>query len=264
MSETAAPASPAPSDTPDKPSWDRARATFSAAYLHALEPIIRASQTDIVSWSTSGLIIEPVESGGVILVATDGRAFAAVFDPDAHASRAMRLTIPDSTFVAATPPKPIPMWSEGENLEIEQPEWAQPGIIWAWGLSICVIPKMHLPGESPEHSPMLGSESLELGNTYAGGYRLHPEPPKLNWRGLLGRERSPSDGRVAVIPEVLGRLDRFSPLFNAPLRLDLGGPMQPIIVTAVGVENFVGMVMPCNSPLPGEPIPAWARAEAEA
>lgn len=264
MSETAAPASPVPSDTPEKPSWDRASATFNAAHLHALEPIIRSAQSNIRFWKTSGLIIEPVEAGGAILIATDGHAFAAIFDPDARASRAMRLTIPESTFVTAAPPKPVPMWNEGENYEIDLPEWAQPGIVWAWGLSINVIAKMHLPGENPEHAPMLGSEGAERGNTYAGGYRLHPEPPTLNWRGLLGRKREPSDGSVPVIPEVLGRLERFSPLFGAPLRLDLGGLTQPIIVTAVGVENFVGMVMPCNSPLTGDPIPAWARAEVQA
>nr|WP_254803843.1 hypothetical protein [Methylobacterium sp.]USU34618.1 hypothetical protein NG677_23630 [Methylobacterium sp.] len=56
------------------------------------------------------------------------------------------------------------------------------------------------------------------------------------------------------LPGVLGRPDCISLLFDAPLRLDLGGLTQPIIVTVVGVENFVGMVMPFNTPLTGEPI----------
>lgn len=101
-------------------------AHFHAKYLHALEPIIRLSQTDLSAAlrNVSGLMIEPCSQGGVILSATNGRVLAAVRDPDGRADRLARITIPDVLFTAATPAKPLVLNGYGEEIEIPMPEWA--------------------------------------------------------------------------------------------------------------------------------------------
>lgn len=239
--------------------FDRSVARFQARYLHALEPIIRSAQ-ECESWSMkAGLIVEPCDTGGVILVATDGVTLAVIHDPKGRATRVMRITIEDGTFEAVTPRPPVTMWSEGEPVDIPQPDWAQPGIVMAWGLACGVFPVMHLPGADPRFSPLLHEAMAEEGNEYTGRYRIHADPPALPWRKMLGTERGTATGCIHLFPHHADRFTRMAALLGTPLQFNLGDPKKPILISAPGHPEFIGAVMPAIAVATDDPIPIWAR-----
>lgn len=240
--------------------YDRSIARFTAKHLIALEPITRASQDRIERFSISGLIVEPDPDGGVFLIATDGSVLAVIRDRTGRVSRRLRLTIDDATFAAARPPSPVRMWSEGETCEIDLPEWAQPDQVMAWGLSCMVFPAMHLPGDDPLHSPILGHSPAEEGNVYRGGYRMHADPVDIPWRRTVSRAHTPGDGRVHLAPTVVALFAGIQDAYDTPLQFDIGTSDGAIVVSAPGHPDFIGAMMPAPVAVTDDPVPAWARA----
>lgn len=152
------------------------------------------------------------------------------------------------------------MWEEGETFEVDPPEWMQPGIVWAWGLAAYVLPKMHIPGEDPENSPALGRVEIEEGNVYAGGYRLHPEPPKFDWRKLFHLEREAAAERLNVYPRSIAVFERIERLFGEGCQLGIGGQNQAILLSIPGRPEFAGAMMPNRIAPDFSPLPAWLSA----
>lgn len=253
---------------PDKPglSYNKFSAIFRADLLHALEPIIRSSQCDWRGFSREGLFIEPCSEGGVLLIATDGVSLAAVRDPDGKATGNGHVTIPDVIFAAATPPKPVSAWSEGDTLALPLPEWAQPGKVYLWGLAAWVLPQMPLPDEDETH--LLAHAPIEDGNVYAGGYRIHTDCLTLPWRRIFsGAAAACERTQVWLDPAKLGMFSRAFDLFRQTkddgsvrggLNLSLSAD-KAIILRLLNVVDFVGAIMPMDGDdLPAEP--SWAAA----
>ena len=241
-------------------SFDKAVARFHPRYLHALEPLIRASQDNVLRWSTAGLIVEPVASGGVLLVTTDGGSLAAIHDAAGRATRPMRLTIPDALFDAVTAPAGVSMFDQGTTFAMDLPEWAQPGEVYAWGLAAYVLPKMPHPHFRRGDDSLLASVGAEEGNTYAGGYRIHKEPPTLDWRRIFAADRVGIASHINFYPDRLDRFSRIERLSHGKgLEIAIAGPTQALILTVPGLPEFVGAMMPNSTPIEAAALPDWAR-----
>ena len=241
-------------------SYEKAKASFQARYLYALEPLIRASQGDVMRLGTSGLIVEPVETGGAVLVTTDGHFLAAIFDDAARATRPMRMTISDYLFDAVKPPPGVKFFDQGNTFEMPMPEWAQPGEVYAWGLAAYVLGLMPHPSFETEDGGILASISAEKGNVYAGGYRIHRDPPTLPWRRIFAGERRPTASRLNVYPQVLARFDRIERLFREGVEVVVAGDQQPLILTVPGHPEFIGAIMPNSVPIEAPDLSSWIAA----
>lgn len=233
------------------PAWTR----FQAKHLHALEPIIRSSQRRLSCWSVAGLMVEPIATGGAVLVVTDGGTLAAIFDPNARASRPLRITVPDELFSAVTPPPGVKMYAPGEPCTVDLPEWAQPGQVYAYALSAMVFGQMPHPCDEGEDY-ILASIHAEDGNTYAGGFRIHKEPPTLNWRATLAKPRTGAPGRINLYPHILAHFDRIEALFRTGMEMSFGGADEAVILT-VPEAPFIGAVMPNKYDIEAPATPAW-------
>lgn len=244
----------------------RFSAGFHAKYLHALEPIIRSSQEDDRYFDRDGLWVEPCAEGGVLLIATDGVCLAAVRDPEGHATQAMRVYIPDAIFTAVAPPPPVTAWSQGEKLAVPLPEWAQPRSVFFYELAAMVSPAMHHPSEEPEWSFLLGEATVEEGNHYRGGYRLHETKP-LPWRKVLASTSQAGVGEIAIDPGRLGMFDRLFRLFfrhdpeggrSGSLIMSLGATEGAVRIQILNAPDFVGAFMPLKkTAVPA--IPEWSK-----
>lgn len=246
----------------------RFAAQIHAKYLHALEPIIRLSQTDFsaVSRNISGLMIEPCSEGGAILSATNGKVLACIRDPSGKANRPARVTIPDRLFMAATPPKPLALNDQAAEIEIPMPEWAQPGtVVLTSGFGV-VLQQMPLPGVTE-----LGS----LGSAYgpvdervfmSGEYRVHDDKHLLKWRKIFSRERKPHEGEPAPIDPILfAWFDRLIDLHRnkedgSPrlVYLDHGAVGAATYIRVEGAPDFIGAIGPMFDGSPPPEIPVWA------
>lgn len=233
------------------------------------------------------LFIEPHPDGGVLLIATDGRAMGVVHDADGAATAARAVTLPPSLVEACHFPDMPTFRDQGDTIRPVPPP---PTIVPDWvsfsdvGASVWTqeVPLAN-PDDETTGCPLV-SVTPTPGNVWHGDdYRVIDET--LPWRKAL---RGPWSTPPANVWLDLGLLAPFAAILTA--RLEAGGeeegytaarllfgdggarlpgkskrlvsPVNALLVSVAGLPEFVGVVMLCHPPAVADwaALPAWVAA----
>ncbi len=160
-----------------------------AKYLHILKPIVdEANKRESARFWNGALSIEPAETGGVYLSATNGHAMAVIHDVDGRANAPMTLDIPDAAYSISKGPEPTSMTFEGESYTLPAPAWAQPGTAYFYDAGIHISPIMRHPDwdeESDYFQPALYSRSASMRDHNCGVDYRASLGISWDWRATL-------------------------------------------------------------------------------
>jgi hypothetical protein len=242
------------------------RARFKAKHLHALREIIANSRGRSFC-GPAGLYLEPCEQGGVLIIATDGHALAALRDPDGEVNKPFKVHLPKAFVDRCAPPAPVAVFCEGPD-EIELPEWAQPGEVYLYEIAAMLFSQMNHPKfEDLKYAPVLANLPIETGNHWREtDYRVEEPRETFSWRRPL--EAAPAPGeRFYLQPSVFAT---FQPIFeqacrdaDKPLALALE-PRENMVIRVFidGFPDFVGVVIGMT-PFTPPPLPLFAAEPAK-
>jgi hypothetical protein len=240
-----------------KPHSDaRISARFKAKYLHALRYILDNAEAHFYR-THYGLFVEPAPDGGVILVACEGRALAAIHDASGVASRPFHAFLPKQFRDRCGPPEPV-TFDDDIRCAVDMPEWAQPGDIHLTDDCASLFPQMDHP-EFLSEPPALARAMPAIGRTWRADEYRADDGPFPDWRKIFEAERAPAS-RAFLAP---GLYAAFEPLrelsadahdgIMPSASIAFGGESAAAIVTIDGLPNFVGAIMPMtpfDAPLP--------------
>lgn len=225
---------------------------------------------DSAEWcvTCAGMQVEPHPQGGVTVMATDGHAMLAVYDPTGRASRPAIVCLPRRLVDACARPRLPKLHAEGEDVTPPVPGWMLPKTLALWSHAAWVLPDVvdHDPG----HDGVLAHASLATGGTIRFGheYRELAREPS-DWRSVLPETPYPLTTAGVLGQEYWRRFGAAADVLGAQgLRISgCGeGAMAPRVVEFIGVRHAVGVLMPVDpraipeDALPPKPeVPAWAR-----
>ena len=209
-----------------------------------------------------GWYVEPHPDGGVIVVATDGRAIGIMLDKAGYANAGCYLYATDGLKAAITPPKPLIGFCEGDMVEVDPREIEVPGDVYATEAGVFIQHKGDYEDADQQFS--LYHEMAEYGSVWAGGYRLIAET--MDWRRIPDSFTTPSPSLVYLDPALLASFARVKENgWFVHTQADASGVYR---VSHPFVTDFVGFIMPCRRDGDAKPIdPDWftkARAQSEA
>lgn len=228
-------------------------ARFKAKYLHALRLILDEAEEGSLMRGV-GLLIEPALDGGVLLIATDGRALAVIHDATGHASRPFRALLPKRFRERCAPAKPLEVFLEGEDA-IELPEWAQPGDVHLFDICAVLFPQMNHPDIGDDFdAPALANVRAAGGETWRReDYRLD-DRPLLDWRKPFSESTTDTVPHAHLSPSLFAVFHPFRELganehhgFLPGLALKFGEGTAPAIVKIEALPNFIGAITPLRA-----------------
>ena len=149
-------------------------AIFNADLIPFLRPVVDAQE--IMPEKYRSIVVEPCESGGVTVSATNGSVAVSAHDPDGGASGPIRFTAPSQFFDACITPPEFRLQWEGEFCEIEGgvPDFATPGLVHVTGICLLVMPQGQPEGTDADDGGALFSWPVSTGNTFReGDYRIY-------------------------------------------------------------------------------------------
>jgi len=202
-----------------------------------------------------GWYVEPHPEGGVIVVATDGRAIGVMIDRSGHASTGCFIYATDGLKAAVAPPKPLIAFGEGDAWPIDPRDIEVPGDVIATSVGVFVQHKGDYEDEDNQFS--LYTEMAEYGSIWSGGYRLIAET--MNWRRIPDAFGKPEPSTVYLDPSLLVRFSRVRDqgwfVYTQADRdavYRVSHPLEP---------DFVGFIMPCRTEsVPAPAYPDWFQA----
>lgn len=234
-------------------------ARVSASILHRLSGLL--ADRDDCACRTGfgrhmwGWYVEPHPDGGVIVVATDGRAIGVMIDRSGHASAGCFIYATDGLKAAVAPPKPLIGFNEGDSWPVDPRAIEVPGEVYATTAGVFVQHSGDYEVEDNQFS--LYAEMAEFGSVWAGGYRLIAET--MDWRRIPNAFTAPEPSFAYLDPSLLARFSRVRDQgWFVYTQADRDGvyrvahPLEP---------GFVGFIMPCRTDSVPQPTdPDWFQA----
>lgn len=231
-----------------------ASARVSASALYRTSALL-ASRDDVAFRSGFGRhlwgwYVEPHPDGGIIVVATDGKAIGILRDVGGYASAGCYIYATDGLKAAVAPPKPLVGFNEGDTVEVPPRLIETPGMVYATEAGVFV---QHSGSyEDDDNKFSLYCEMAEHGSIWSGGYRLINET--MTWRQIPDAFTTPQPGIVYLDPELLARFSRVRGSgWFLYTQADKGGVYR---VAHPAEPDFVGFIMPCRTdgaPAPSDP-----------
>lgn len=231
-----------------------ASARVSASALYRTSALL-ASRDDVAFRSGFGRhlwgwYVEPHPDGGIIVVATDGKAIGILRDVGGYASAGCYIYATDGLKAAVAPPKPLVGFNEGDTVEVPPRLIETPGMVYATEAGVFVQHSGSYEDDDNQFS--LYCEMAEHGSIWSGGYRLIAET--MTWRQIPDAFTTPQPGIVYLDPELLARFSRVRGSgWFLYTQADKGGVYR---VAHPAEPDFVGFIMPCRTdgaPAPSDP-----------
>lgn len=199
-----------------------------------------------------GWYIEPHPQGGVIVVATDGRAIGILLDVSGYATKGCYLYATSGLKAAVAPPKPLVGFNEGDVVEVPPRLIETPGMVFATEAGVFVQHSDSYEVEDNQFS--LYAEIAEHGSIWSGGYRLIAET--MDWRRIPDSFTKPQPGIAYLDPSLLARFSRVQPSgWFLYTQADQAGVYR---VAHPAEPDFAGFIMPCRtSGAPASVDPDW-------
>lgn len=207
---------------------------------------------------TDYIRFEPHPDGGALIIATDGKAMAVIHDREAACSHPISLKLPPHIIAACRTPDLPKLYSEGDEVAMEVPDWMVPGYLLAHYAGVHVHPKADIDA-------CFAMAIRTQGNIHReDDYRAKSVYPK--WRGALPNPANRGTGPACRIIN-LAYLGNFFAGFVGLQGVDynalyfdfLGSASDAVIVRHFEMEEFFGLIMPMVFDK-RESMPAWLTA----
>lgn len=209
-------------------------AVFDAQALHIVAPFRdTGNESYSVLCNLHGIRVEPCPAGGVLLIATDGRALAIARSDGMVKGGPKTVYLPSSLIAACAPPKIRKMVGEGCEWTPNAPKWMIPGKV---SLSECHCMVMHQAAKAEgslycdianAHSPARDDDYRLLGDDYP------------DWRRVIPAELQPIRQPLPLNPEYLSLLSEVNKIGS-----DLSGiGGVQIVGQGAGVDTWGGPIV---------------------
>jgi hypothetical protein len=245
----------------------RISARFKAKYLHALRFLLDSAEADFYR-PHYGLSVEPEPAGGVILVATNGFALAAIHDENGFASAPFRAMLPWTFRARCALPPPIAFVDDADLGPVDLPEWAQPGDVLLSDLSALLFARQPRPMSDDGGAPAtLARAPIATGDHWREGEYRIDAGPLPDWRTIFDAPASNAAPapRAFISPELYGMFELLRELaatrnygLMPAASLEYRGEGAPVIVTIDHLPNFIGAIAPMT-PFDPPPPPDFLR-----
>lgn len=244
---------------------NRWTASFSTKLLLSVAPF---RLLDDFGWERNlhTIRVEPCREGGVLLIATDGRAMGVARDPDGRCSAPMTVYLPPDMVAACEPPKAMELFDEGDVYSPQMPAWMVPktAFLSTAGCFIC-----HSSGET---KGVLYQRIADTGNVHReSDYRLLGDNFP-DWRKVVPGGAVSMRQHLTFNPDVVAKFRAASSMVSdhsGPDGMVMFGQASDggaVVMRCRTSPNFFGLFMPMRESQTAEieALPGWLNVAEEA